>query len=356
MLSDTRSPRRFRHPVLIAAVYAIWIGFLCWAGVKFFWWWRFGVTVTETPGPETVWQTFYPELYQSDVLDAKLSADDGYYDVLLLGGSVLEETGPAFERVLRKELGGRFRLFNVAKSAHTSRDSFLKHSRLGPRHFDLVIFYHGINDARMNCCPDNVFRADYSHFGWYCGFQARLAAGRRTLADVVTKSLTEAQTLRPEDGQWKTYGERIKTAGSFRANLEPIVAAAEARGCPIVLMTFAYYIAPNYSDEAYRARKLGYGNGRFMTELGTWGTPKAVKSAIDAHNLVVREVAGQHANVLFVDQKQNMPPDGIHFSDVCHLTERGIDVFVGHVMDAAQRDIERWKGATANSSPRTAVR
>ena len=34
MLTDTRFPRRFRHPVLIAAVYAIWIAFLCWTGVN----------------------------------------------------------------------------------------------------------------------------------------------------------------------------------------------------------------------------------------------------------------------------------------------------------------------------------
>ena len=92
-------PRRpVWRSVLIAAAYVLWVGLLCWGGLRFFWWWRFGVGVTATPGVETVWQFFYPELYRSGAMNAKLGPDDGRYDVLLLGGSVLEQSAPAFQR------------------------------------------------------------------------------------------------------------------------------------------------------------------------------------------------------------------------------------------------------------------
>src|ERR1700734_783326 len=124
----------------------LWTAVLCYVGAKCFLWWRLDVGMTESPGVEAVWRLHSQELYSSGAVNARLGPDDGSYDVLLLGGSVLEQTAPALEQALRKELDGRVRLFNLARSPHTSRDSFLKHSHLGNRHFDLVIFYDAIND------------------------------------------------------------------------------------------------------------------------------------------------------------------------------------------------------------------
>src|SRR5580700_27405 len=110
-----------RVPVaLLALVLGLWTVVLCWAGVRFFWWWRLGLRVTENPGVEAVWRLHYEELYSSGAVDARLAPDDGSYDVLLLGGSVLEQTVPALERSLRSELDGRVRLYNLARAAHTS--------------------------------------------------------------------------------------------------------------------------------------------------------------------------------------------------------------------------------------------
>ena len=290
--------------------------------------------MAETAGPETVWKSFYPELYRSGAMTARLAPDDGHYDVLLLGGSVLEQTAPEFERAFRREFGDKLRLYNLARAAHTSRDSYLKHSHLGSRHFDLVIFYHAINDARMNRCPDAEFRDDYTHVAFYRAFQARLAAGRMRLTDILESGLAEAQPAGSDDEKSRLYGERIKTANAFRQNLEPIVQAAGDRHCPVVLMSFAYHIPPNYSDAAFRARRLDYEPNALACEISLWGTPVGVKAAMDAHNRVIQEVAGRHANVIFVDQKGTMPADGRHFIDPCHLTVRGIELFVRHVMDA----------------------
>ena len=37
--------------------------------------------------------------------------------------------------------------------------------------FDLVMFYHGINDSRANNYPRDVFRDDYTQFSYYQRFQ-----------------------------------------------------------------------------------------------------------------------------------------------------------------------------------------
>ncbi len=325
---------RFRHPILMGTLYVLWVAVLCWGGLKFFWWWKFGIQLTETPGTETVWEGFYPELYRSGAMKAELVPDPGHYSVLLLGASVLEQTAPRLEQQLRRELGDRLRLYNLARAAHTSRDSFLKYSHLGNRHFDLVIFYHAINGSRMNRCPDDVFREDYTHVYFYRAFQSRLAAGQMRLTDFVRSDIAEAKPGGSDDQLSKLYRARIKTAGAFLHNLEPIVQATEDRHCPIVLMSFAYNIPPNYTDEAFRARRLDYEVSVLATEVSLWGTPQGVKAAIDAHNQVIRELASRHKNVIFIDQKAMMPTDGRHFIDPCHLTEQGTDLFVRHVMEA----------------------
>jgi hypothetical protein len=73
--------------------------------------------------------------------------------------------------VLREQLASlghrNVRVFNLAKPAHTSRDSLLKYAALGEARFDLVIFYHGINEARTNNAPPEIFREDYAHYSWY---------------------------------------------------------------------------------------------------------------------------------------------------------------------------------------------
>jgi hypothetical protein len=327
-------------------LYVLWVAVLCWGGLKFFWWWQFGVQLTESPGTETVWEGFYPELYRSGAMKAELAPDAGHYSVLLLGASVLEQTAPRLEQELRRELGERLRFYNLARAAHTSRDSFLKYSHLGNRHFDLVIFYHAINDSRMNRCPDDAFREDYTHVYFYRAFQSRLAAGQMRLTDFVRKDIAEAKPSGSDDQLSKLYSARIKTAGAFRHNLEPIVQATEDCHCPIVLMTFAYHIPPNYTDEAFRAKRLDYEVSALATEVSLWGTPQGVKAAIDAHNQVIREVASRHKNVIFIDQKAMMPTDGRHFIDPCHLTEQGTDLFVRHVMEAlrAKGELRLAKG------------
>jgi hypothetical protein len=59
------------------------------------------------------------------------------------------------------------RVFNLSMPALTSRDGWLQYAAIGEGRFDLVMVYHGINDARANNAPPEIFREDYSHYSWY---------------------------------------------------------------------------------------------------------------------------------------------------------------------------------------------
>jgi hypothetical protein len=300
--------------------------------------------VSDSPGVEAVWRLHYQELYSSRAVTTHLAPDDGYYDVLLLGGSVLEQTAPALEQSLRGELGEHLRLFNLARAAHTSRDSYFKLRRLTGKQFDLVIFYDGINDARMNCCPDDVYRDDYRHFSWYDSLETRLAAGTVSVSDILASNLKRG-TLSFEIAEGREFSNRVKTAKAYRQNLQSIADSVEESGGRLLLLTFAYYVPENYTSEAYRAHRLGYGRGKYDVGIDVWGTREGVVAAIKAHNAVAREIAAQHKATLFVDEEKQMPKSGACFSDLCHLTDQGIVTFAEHVRSAVHDDVERWKTA-----------
>ena len=50
---------------------------------------------------------------------------------------------------------------------HTSLDSYYKYRSLSAARFDLVFIYDGFNEVRANNAPPEVFRDDYSHYGYY---------------------------------------------------------------------------------------------------------------------------------------------------------------------------------------------
>jgi hypothetical protein len=253
------------------------------------------------------------------------------------------------EQELRERLTLRLRrpvvTYNLAEIGHTTRDSRLKYEALFGRRFDLLLVYHGINDARANNVPPERFAADYSHYAWYEVVNA-VAAHRTGLPlalpstfDFLATRFKEATGLveyvplltpRPA---WLAYGGDVKTAASFDANLDAILDAAHARGDRVLLATFATYVAPNYSPEAFAAHGLDY--ALHLSPIELWGLPANVVAAVDRHNQVVRAVAARHPDVPMVDQAERMPRGGAYFNDVCHLTAIGSSRFVDGLLEPA---------------------
>ena len=289
----------------------------------------------------------YPELEASGVRTTNLGPGDDHYDVLLLGGSVLDwlhrDQQEALVRELRDASGRAVRLFNLARPALNTRDSLAKSRELADRSFDLVIVYHAINELRLNNCPPDRFRNDYTQGGWYrkVGIVERDAdlspwlctprILRFALIDLGQEPALGWYLSRHRVREdWLAYGAEIRTAGPFRANLEGIL----ARGDPTLLCSFAWYLPDDYTDERFAAKALDY--GKHVTPTGTWGRPENVAEGLEVHNAILREVAAGHAHATLVDVDAAVPKDGRHFDDICHLTKLGGEIWVRLVVQAVQ--------------------
>ena len=328
------SPRR---RLLFIAAYLAFVALLLFVAFLVVLKYRANVPLTGEMTELDVWKSYYPGLERSTAKQSLVRTnalddtdDDKHFDVLFLGASVLEQVvrklkPSAFEPLAN---GQSVRLYNLTMSAHTTRDSLLKLRLLKHREFDLIIVYHGINDARMNCFPGDEFQQDYSHCAWYSGMLKRVKARRITFTDVVSDATERLIPLGEPDEKHAAFGSEIKTDKPFKANLTEIVDLAAANeSTRVVFMTFATFVPNGYSKEKHAAGELGYAEGDYDMTLESWGQPDAVQAAVAAHNRVVREVAGASDRVTLIDLDETMSGKAELFSDPCHLSARGCKEF-----------------------------
>lgn len=293
--------------------------------------------------PALILYSHYPELRIFD--EYRPAHDDDYYDILVLGGSTLHRDFATVVRETHERLAAAghpaVRIFNLAGLAHTSRDSWLKYASMAEPRFELVIFYHGINDARANNAPEEVFREDYGHYSWYEIVNSLAPFHRRSslaLPQTLTFSFLRLRQSLNEDryipihvprSDWVGYGRNYRSAASFERNLRAIIELASERGDEMLLMTFATHVPEDYSDEAFRQKRLDYSLHLFG--IHHWGRLENVIGAIDAHNEVVRRLA-ENEQLSFVDQARLMKGSARNFNDPCHLTNLGSHEFTEHLL------------------------
>jgi hypothetical protein len=295
--------------------------------------------------PESGIYHYYQQLRV--VKQRQIHRDDGRLDVLLLGGSVLDQVAEELFLRLQDRKPGRVRVHNLAVPAHTSLDSYYKYRRLSDKEFDLVVFYHAINETRANNIQASDFKDDYSHYSWYeivnlferyrspqlsaiplalslalVNVKQRLGFGRYLAVEEPSES--EAQ-----------YGKNVKTREAFGRNLEAILELADTSGTPILLMTFAYHVPKDYTFQRFVDGKLDYDPLDYATDLPIelWGIPENVVAGLRAHNEVIREVAASYNKVILVDQERLLR-EGPLFIDICHLSVEGRTRFLDNIMTA----------------------
>ncbi len=296
---------------------------------------------------------FYRELRQSKVLDAPQSRSDGFFDVLLLGGSVI---APEFAQIdenlgrrLERDIGRPVKIYNLAQAGHSSRDSLNKYLRLAQKRFDLVLFYHAINESRMNNSPPDMFRDDYTHASWY----ARIAAlQKHPEAPAITlpyalhffwiklgekTGLTAYLPKHKPPDSWLDYGANIRSERAFRANVNRLIEEANKRGDRLALITFAIYLPKHYDfDKPHDQQPEGVNDYvRDRTSLvEMWGRARHVVAAVTKHNDALRQLARSartSSKVIFVDLDATLPRRGEFFEDITHFSLAGQQVFVDSV-------------------------
>jgi lysophospholipase L1-like esterase len=293
---------------------------------------------------------FYPELAPL-AEGAPARRDDERFDVLVLDASTLARGWGSFPKRFDAALRARgrpFRVYSLAVAGHTSRDSLLKYRLTGRHRFDLVLVYHGINDLRADDVPPERFRADYSHMDWYREVEPIVT--RRALARVFTLPFTARRAwlvfsrqlgLRESIGlerihvEWAQYGAAHRSVASLRANLAAILAIARERGDPVALASFASYVPPNYSREAFDARALDYAYRGQSVPLEVWGLAENIVRGLAAQNEAIAALAAEHPDVRFVDVAAAIPREGRYFKDVCHLSREGMERLVAAVVKAS---------------------
>jgi hypothetical protein len=163
----------------------------------------------------------------------------------MLGGSTLNPNWVQVERHLMEKFayGGHrhVRCFNLAYSAHTSRDSWLKYKQLQNVQFDAVILYQGVNEVRANNIAPEFFKDDYSHYSWYelvntfAGYHNQSSF---SLGYTLHMILLQAKQMVFKDMYLPTHqppeshlahGADVKTAKSYRTNLNAMLSLAEQK-------------------------------------------------------------------------------------------------------------------------------
>jgi hypothetical protein len=360
-LTPPNESRRIRWRELRLATKLLFVAFVSLlmtccleAGARIYWWRAKGVARIT---PEAIWRTTYQELADSGIDEVAPYHADGSFDVLLLGGSVMHykcgDIAPRFHAQLEKNLGPPVRVVNLTYPGRTSRDSLMKYARLRDRRFDLVVFYHGINDAFLNNCPPGAFRPDYCgvpHIGQMQALDRHPEVSWFALPYTATYvSITLGDRWNLTNGprhRWEHFGSDVRTPPAFEANLDAVARIAERRGDPLLLATFAYYFPVNYSEKAFKAKTLDY--DQHLCAASTWGEPANLARAIDAQNEAVRGVAARHGT-LFADIANRLPAGRICFNDPCHLNAEGCRQFVDLIVEAA--DPSRI-GSQSNDSSR----
>jgi len=331
-----RTRTRFAFGLLLAALWFVGLE----VAARTYWWLDKDVDPFAFDG---LIRAFYPELR-----DAKQSrTNDQRYDLLLLGASALNFASRSITERLERELERPVRVHNIALPSHSTLDSLYKYQSIpDDRRFDLVVVYHGINDVRANNVPAEFFQADYSHYSWYAAVNALFEHPEHRFVNfpytlrVLSLSVTELIGLRlvvpqhvPRD-EWLEFGAEVKTSAPFRSNLEGILELSRERGERLAIMSFATFVPPDYSEKKFKAGELAYTPTERASPIEIWGRGEHVLAGVAAHNEVIREVVAAAPDVLFIDQENLIPKDGMYFVDVCHFSEEGLEVFADHLVTA----------------------
>lgn len=323
-----------------------------------FWSLSYGVPFRD---PGRILYAYYPELRRVD--GERPTHGDKFYDILFLGGSTLHRDFSQVEQVLLEELAYKghrnVRIFNLAMTSHTSRDSWIKYGALGAARFELVLFYDGINETRANNAPPEIFREDYSHYSWYEDVNMlasyhgtasfALPYTLRHLVNQMRRHLTKDSyvPINMPRKDWVQYGRDSRSAVSFKHNLSAIIELARRRGDGLLLTTFATYVPKDYSLESFLKKSLDYGLHLYSFRM--WGAREHVLETVAVQNEIVRSLAAQHEGVLFVDQANLMAGFPRYFNDPCHFTVVGSSIFVQHLLRVLLPRLENGKAAGATA-------
>ena len=297
--------------------------------------------------PSKLIYRYYPELIPIE--QASILNTDSTYDVLILSCSVLHKDWVDIVKEMNACIQvpkgfNQVKIYNASGVGHGSRDNLVKYDLLRDKHFDAVIYYDAINDSRLNNCPANVFKDDYSHYEWYDEINT---ITRHKEMDITVLPffydwmkikwkaafdkdayIPKHFALRPE---WLQYGSDLKSVHCYERNLKQVMDEAKEQHARFLYFTFAYYLPVDYSLPKFKNKTLDYNFCDHSRETEIWGTGANVKRFIDTINVSSKAWVEPYPNARWIDLNAHYPKGGKYFADVCHFSPEGIREFAGMV-------------------------
>ncbi len=291
----------------------------------------------------TFWYDIQEEIYRS-LSDIKKNYDEKKVNILLLGGSVLDDVAPKLKEVYQAR--SDIQVFDMAAAAHSTRDSRLKLDYLTKKgyQFDYIIFYHGINDARANNVPPHMFQEDYSHYFYYSQINPafnpdNIVLGLLLKSAIFIKAYQSFfyYLFKDDDSRfvpahnprekWVKYGSELRTSEPFKENLSRVINNATKTKAKLIVPRFATFLPENYDQLKHKNNELGYAKvsgSKYYLIADAWGKPENVRKAVKAHNDIIESLKDRF---IFIDTS-SLDTMGNFFVDPCHFSESGIDLFV----------------------------
>lgn len=289
---------------------------------------------------------YYPELKKTK----KYAYDTDKKNILILGGSVVSNDSSAypindsiwvsttycnFNDLLDSS---KFNVLSLARSAHNSLDSKIKYSLLKNIKFDYVFIYHGLNDNRANNTFANHFDKNYRHIEFYDDlFVINSFPKKPFLATlflprwIIHKTSKKNKNYIPKELFWGLLkgepeesvkeGRDIKSAITFLENYKTMKELADKRHQKMIVSTYAWYIAKDYTLEKFKAQSLDYDQQIYPIEL--YGLPKNIKKGLIKHNSLLKEFSNENTDIIFFDFNTQIEKSSKYFNDICHFNDAG---------------------------------
>jgi len=314
---------------------------LAWLGIHTFWYLAAAVPFHQKP---TLGDQFFPAIRLQGLRTHRPRHDDGIFDLLLLGGSVIHPEWGSVEARLRARLEqacpGRFRLYNLSQPGFTSRDSLLSYRQLDQCQFELVLVYDGMNDLRLNCCPPELFADDYSHAPRYAALRGDLSQPAQGVWQIASQGLATDLQWGTSDPALLEHARRPQTPRTLRANFAELLTLARHRHDPVLLLTYAWHLPDDYTLEKFSNHELDYARhapARCAAEL--WGRPADIPAILTLQNAAIRDLAQTSPHATLCDLADELPRTGVNFVDPCHLTDAGCEEFVARIWPSLERHL-----------------
>jgi hypothetical protein len=288
-------------------------------------------------------------------IKAKYAHTDPHsFKVLILSCSTLHKDWGGFATILEKKQHEydttntpgapySYTIFNAAGIGFSSRDNLNCYRLLSDLQFDLVVDYSGINDARFNNCPKEIYREDYGQIPWgnETNCILRHTEMKYTIIPffldftycLLSQSLFKNHfipihySMRPA---WWDFGSDLKSLKAFKYNIESIENLSKEKKEKLLLTPYCYYIPSNYTLKRFKDKQLDYTFQHNSREIEIWGFPKNVSAFLDSANIIVGNIATTSGSQ-YLDIRPEVQNNGNYFADVCHFSPAGLSVFAGSV-------------------------